>query len=125
MRLIMPDEIKQAQWITEERTKIIEDAESEAVRIQNVADREANALIAETHKRVEKLVQKDEITKLAEQKADEIVKQANQQAEQIRQGAYRYADEVMQKIQGNIARINESINKNRAELETYQTKNPQ
>ncbi len=125
IRLIIPDEIKQAQWITDERTKIIDDAELEAVRIKKVADQEADALIAETHQRVEKMVQKDEITKLAEQNGEEIIALANQQAEQIRSGAYRYADEIMQKIQGDIARLNDSINKNRAELESYQANHAQ
>ncbi len=122
MRLIMPDEVKQAQWITDERTKILEDAELEASRIQKNAEQDSNDLIAETHLRIEKMVQKDEITKLAEQKRQEIIAAANQQAAQIRQGAYGYADEIMQKIQGNIQKINESIEANRSELESYQAK---
>ncbi len=122
MRLIMPDEVKQAQWITDERSKILEDAELEAKRIQKIAEQDANTLISDTHVRIEKMVQKDEITKLAEQRRDEIIATANQQADQIRSGAYDYADEIMQKIQGNIQKINESIEANRSELESYQAK---
>ncbi len=122
IRLVMPDEMKQAQWITDARNKILDDADAEASRLQRLSEKQANDLIAQTHSRVEKMVQKDEITKIAEQNAGQIVAQAEKNAAQIRQAAYRYADEIMQKLEANVAKVGQSIHKNRAELESYQTK---
>lgn len=122
IRIVIPDEVKQARWIKDERTKILNDAQQEAERIMRTAGVDADKLIHETHERVEKLVQKDEIVKQARNKGQEIIDNASIQAEQIRHGAYNYADDIMKKLQINIDRIGESIQKNRVELESYQNK---
>lgn len=122
IRVVMPDEVKQAKWIKDERTKIITDAQQEAERLIRSAHNEANIIIAEAQDRVEKLVHKDEIVKQARVKGQELVDTANMQATEIKSGAYRYADEMMQKLELHFEKHYDAIKRNRMELEKYQQK---
>jgi vacuolar-type H+-ATPase subunit H len=122
IRVTIPDEVKQAKWIKDERGKILNDAQQEADRIVRSAHSEANAIVAEAQDRVEKLVQKDEIMRQARIKGQELVDQAKQHAGEIRKGAYSYADEVMSKVELSLEKHYDSVKRSRIELEKYQQK---
>lgn len=122
IRVTIPDEVKQAKWIKDERTKILNDAQQEADRIVRSAHSEANAIVAEAQDRVDKLVQKDEIMRQARIKGQELVDQAKLHASEIKKGAYSYADELMAKVEGNIEKHYESLKRTRQELERFQHK---
>ena len=59
IRLELPDEIQQAQWIKNERDRILDEAKAEYERI-----------ITEAQEKAEKLVEQDEITVKAKARAD-------------------------------------------------------
>lgn len=122
VRLVMPDEVKQAKWIKDERGKILNDAQQESERILRSAQSEANVIVAEAQDRVEKLVQKDEIVKIARVKGQEIIDNAKMQSVEIKTGAYRYADDVMGQLELNLEKHYDSVKRNRIELEKYQLK---
>jgi vacuolar-type H+-ATPase subunit E/Vma4 len=122
VRVIMPDEVKQAKWIKDERGKILNDAQQESERILRSAQSEANVIVAEAQDRVEKLVQKDEIVKLAKVKGQEIIDNAKAQSTEIKSGAYKYADQIMGQIELNLEKHIDSVKRNRMELERYQEK---
>mgnify|MGYP001415261044 CR=1 FL=1 len=122
IRVTIPDEVKQAKWIKDERTKILNDAQQEADRIVRSAHSEANTVLAEAQDRVDKLVQKDEIMRIARVKGQEIVDQAKLHAGEIKKGAYHYADEVLSKVEQGFEKQFEAIKRNRQELERYQHK---
>ncbi len=122
IRVTIPDEVKQAKWIKDERTKILNDAQQEADRIVRSAHSEANGIMAQAQERVEKLVLKDEIMRLARVKGQELVDIAKEQAAEIRKGAYHYADEVMTKVEQSLEKHHDSVKRNRMELERYQQK---
>src|SRR5947209_10674740 len=73
MRTTVPEEIKQARRINQEREKILAQAQSEA-----------NRLVNQAQERVERLVSEDSISVAAEERARDIVDHARPEADEIR-----------------------------------------
>ena len=67
IRQTLPDEIQQAQWIKNERQRILDEAKSEY-----------ESIISDAKKKAAALVENDEITVTAKAKADEIIKVAKE-----------------------------------------------
>src|SRR5947209_2119222 len=76
MRTTVPEEIKQARRVNQEREKILAQAQTEA-----------NRLVSQAQERVERLVSEDNILQVAEQRAHDIVLRAQDDAEEVRRGA--------------------------------------
>lgn len=105
VRVNLPDEIKQAQWIKEERKKILIEAQKEA----EIITQEAEVYIR-------KMVDEDEITKNAYQQAEEIIKKSQENAKDIRLGTNEYADTILLKLQNQLQELYNTIDENRKEL---------
>lgn len=105
IRLHLPDEVKQAQWIKEERQRILVEAQQEA-----------EAIIQEANEHIAAMVEQDEITKIARKQAEDIITQAQTGAKEMRLGARDYADEILSKVQQTLTDLVETINNNRNEL---------
>jgi len=88
MRITIPEGIKQAKRIQQERERIIAQAQEEAGRIAALA-REQAASITDEH----------EVLKTAETKAEAILKQAQQEAENVRAGADDYTIAVLSELE--------------------------
>jgi cell division septum initiation protein DivIVA len=88
MRITIPEGIKQAKRIQQERERIIAQAQEEAGRIVALA-REQAASITDEH----------EVLKTAETKAEAILKQAQQEAENVKAGADDYSIEVLSELE--------------------------
>lgn len=105
IRIKLPDEIKQASWIKEERQRIIDEAQ-----------KTSSTMINEAELKLEELIDKDEIVKQANQRADEMLKRAELSAEEIQNGALEYADELLYESQEQFKEIIQLLNENRKEL---------
>ncbi len=105
IRIQLPDEIKQASWIKEERQKILSEAKEEA-----------ETLLSQTEKKLTELVDKNEVTKKAQEKADEIIRKAKANAKIIRDGSLEYSDNVLLDAQEKLKEIINTLNANRDEL---------
>lgn len=105
IRIKLPDEIKQAEWIKEERHRILAEAQNEA-----------DTMVEEVKLHIEELVEQDEITKLAHERAEEITTKAQNNAKEIRIGAREYADRLLKGVEDNLKDIIETLEKNRQEL---------
>ncbi|MBS4539752.1 ATPase [Clostridium sp. D2Q-11] len=112
IRIKLPDEIKQAEWIREERQRILAEAQ-----------KEAETVIEEARVHIEEMVEKDEITKRAQDRSDEIISKAQSNAKDIRLGAKEYADELLRTVQGELGNLQrdvgsliETLENNREEL---------
>lgn len=105
IRIQLPDEVKQAQWIKEERNKILIDAQEESEN-----------LIQEAKNRIEELADHDEVVKIARKKAEEIINESEERAKEIQLGSIEYADEILGNIEKSISSVLETIYKNREEL---------
>jgi len=88
MRITIPEGIKQAKRIQQERERIIAQAQEEAERIVTLA-REQAASITNGH----------EVLKAAETKAEAILRQGQQEAEDIKAGADDYVIEVLSELE--------------------------
>lgn len=107
IRIQLPDEVKQAQWIKEERNKILGDAQNEADRI-----------VHNTQEKVSELAEQDELVRLAREKAEDIIEKARTEATIMKENSIEYVDDILDSIQSNINRISDTISNNREELKS-------
>jgi cell division septum initiation protein DivIVA len=87
----LPSELKKAQWIVEEKNKILTEAVQEA---DNIKKENLNLL--------RKQIENHDITKEANMRAQEIISSAQKNAKAIRLGARDYADEMLNQLDGEI-----------------------
>ena len=87
IRLKLPDELKQAKWVKEERQRIMADAEAEA-----------QTLIKNAEAKIVKMIDDNVITKQALAQKEEIIENANKISKEISVGTRDYADEVLGKL---------------------------
>ena len=105
MRLKLPDDIKQAKWVKEERQRILFDAQ-----------KEANDIIKDAEGKIAELVDEHEITQKAYEQANQIISNAQKNAREIRIGTKEYADNILGKLEEILKDTLEVIQMNREEL---------
>ncbi len=88
MRVSIPDEIKKARRVQQERERIIAQANEEAGRIVNLSQEEAGNLISE-----------HEVVKAAEARVAVILERAQNEARQIRKDADDYVTEALGQLE--------------------------
>ncbi|BAF59933.1 MAG: ATPase [Pelotomaculum sp.] len=105
IRTTMPEEIRQARWIIQEREKVLKDSQKEAMRI-----------LEDAQKQVEKRAEDSEIARQAKAVAEEIVARAETVAREMREGAKSYADDILAGLQESLGKILNQIERGRSEL---------
>jgi len=105
IRLKLPDELKQAKWVKEERERILAEAR-----------KEAEDVVKEAENRIISMIDEHEITKQAYEQKNQIMATANENARQITKGAREYADTILQSLSGTVEDVLKEIEKNRIEL---------
>ena len=95
LRLKLPEELKQAKWIKEERQRI---------------------LVKEAENRIISMIDEHEITKKAYEKKAEIIETANEMSREISKGTKDYADNVLNGIEVALQEALKIIQNNRNEL---------
>ena len=85
IRLKLPDELKQAKWIKEERERII------------------------AENRIISMIDEHEITKKAYEKKNEIIADANEMYREITQGTNTYVDEILANIENNMVELGKTV----------------
>ena len=104
IRLKLPDELKQAKWIKEERQRILTEAQ-----------KEANDIVKEAETRIISMIDEHEITKKAYEQKAQIIETANEMSREISQGTKEYADNVLGSIQTALEDALKVIQNNRKE----------
>lgn len=105
IRLKLPDDIKAAKRITEEKQRILAEAQQEAENI-----------IRNAESRIAALVDENEITKKAYEQAEIIIANSKKNAREIRLGTREYADGVLNKVEEILEDTLSVIRQNRQEL---------
>ena len=105
IRLKLPDELKQAKWVKEERQRIISDAELEAQKV-----------LKETEGKIINLIDEHEITKQALAQKEEIIENANKVSKEISDGTREYADNVLERVENVLREAMDIVHNNRREL---------
>lgn len=116
MREALPEEIKQAQWVTEEKERILTEAEREADAIRKGAQKDADDMNKDAQKRFEALINEHDITKQAEKYGEEIVSKAEQNARVLKMQSITYVDEMLATTQNKIQDLLIVLEDNRKEL---------
>lgn len=127
IKAIIPEEVKQADWINKERHKLINDAKQEASKLVEQANKEAENIKAEYNKiiedvkknsesMIEEYVESSNPVALAEKKADEIIKRAESFANEIKLGSIDYAENVLTTVEYNLKDILQEVIRDKAEL---------
>ncbi|HOV25555.1 MAG TPA: HrpE/YscL family type III secretion apparatus protein [Pseudobacteroides sp.] len=105
MRLKLPDDLKQAKWVKEERQRILMEAQ-----------KEADNVVKEAESKISELIDEHEITKQAYEQANEIISNAQKNAKEIRLGTREYADSILSKVESILKDALEVIQSDRSEL---------
>lgn len=105
IRLNLPDDLKQAKWVKEERQRILSEAQKEASSIMKNAEEQIVTMIDE-----------HEITKKAYEQANEIIAAAQNNARELRLGSKQYADDIMANLEERVSKVLDTIKENRKEL---------
>ena len=105
VRLKLPDELKQAKWVKEERQRILVEAQNEA-----------DEIIKEAENRIISMIDEHEITRKAYEKKVEIIETANEMSREISKGTKEYADSVLAGIEVALQDAMKVIQNNRKEL---------
>jgi vacuolar-type H+-ATPase subunit H len=95
IRAELPDEIQQAQWIKNERERIIAEAKNEY-----------EAVIADAKRQAETLVENHDITVKAKMRADELMRVTEETAKQLKMSTYDYVDNILYNFQGKMEQLN-------------------
>lgn len=94
MRTTVPEEIKQARRINQEREKILAQAQTEA-----------NRIVTQAQERADRIVSEDNITHQAEERARQMLDRARREAEDVRRGADQYALDMLDRLDAELQRI--------------------
>ena len=88
LRLKLPEDLKQAKWIKEERQRILQEAQAEADEIIKTVEKKAVSMVDE-----------NEITKQAIAQGKQIVERATNEKAQIVDSAYNYSDSLLETVE--------------------------
>ena len=94
IRAELPDEIQQAQWIKNERERIITEAKTQY-----------EAVIEDAQKQADALVESNDITVKSKLRADELMKVTENTAKQLKIGTYDYLDGILYSFQGKMEHL--------------------
>lgn len=109
IRIGLPSDVKQAEFIQKEKEKII-----------NKANEEAKKMVETTEEFCKKSASEHEISKLAKQNAQEIIENANNNAEAIKEGAREYSVQMLEKLSENLEKMLKRIEMNKNELQNFE-----
>ena len=105
IRLKLPEELKQAKWVKEERQRILVEAQ-----------KEAEDIVKEAENRIISMIDEHEITRKAYEQKAEIIETANEMSREISKGTKDYADSILGNIETALQNALETIQNNRREL---------
>ena len=105
IRIKLPDELKQAKWVKEERARIMIEAQ-----------KEADDIVKEAENRIISMIDEHEITRKAYEQKAQIIETANEMAREISSGTKDYADQLLEKLEVILADALKTVQSNRKEL---------
>ena len=105
IRLKLPDELKQAKWVKEERQRILQDAQ-----------KEAEDIVKEAETKIISMIDDHEITRQAIAQKEEIIESANKVSKEISMGTREYADALLERLEEILNETLGVIRNNRKEL---------
>lgn len=111
IRTILPDELRQAKWVSKEKDRMLKEAQEEADR-----------MLEQARQQLKRTANESEITKQATSIAEGIVSKAKSDAKEMKIGATSYADDILKQLEGNLEKSIAVIKKGRDELKHTRAK---
>ena len=105
LRLNIPEDMKQARLIKEERKRILAEAQAEA-----------DEIIKNAKAKTERMVDEHEITKKAYEQANQIIAAAQKNSRELRMGARQYVDSLFADTDAKLTKAQSIIRKARADV---------
>ena len=99
IRLKLPDELKQAKWIKEERERIIKEAQ-----------KDADDIVKEAENRIISMIDEHEITKQANERKNEIITTANDMYREYQNNANSYVDGILKDVEETMIKLVDALN---------------
>jgi len=104
-RAMLPETIREAEWVIREKERILKQAE-----------KEADVIVDTAKSKLERIAGESEIVKEAKAQGEEIINNARDVAREITQGSFSYADDVMARLQEQLEKTMTVVNQGRDEL---------
>lgn len=104
IRLVYPEQLKEAKWVKTERQRILAEAEERADSIKKSAE-----------EMQEKLIDEHEITRQAYEKAEAIRDMSERDAKDIKMDTDRYVDEVLGDVEHRLDLLLRKVREDRDE----------
>ncbi len=102
MRLVFPEEIKEANWVKEERSRILAEAETRAqTMVKNAEDR------------VRQMIDENEITRQAVEQANQLINDAQTRSMEIKLDSDQYADDVLGDVEKRLDMLLKKVHDDR------------
>lgn len=106
LRTTIPDEIKQARRIIQDKERILAQAQADA-----------NALLARAREESEQAVNREGLLKAAEARSQELVRRAEEEAEQLKNEADGYVVETLRALRDHLGNIEMDIGRSILSIE--------
>lgn len=119
VQTFLPDEMKHAKWIKEEREKILEEAHKEAEEIIQNAKKEERDIIAEAKKQFEALVNENEVLREAQERGQEVLHQARSEARDVRMNSYQYSEDMLLDLKAGLEAKLEGVHRDLHSLQDF------
>ncbi|PKM84989.1 MAG: ATPase [Firmicutes bacterium HGW-Firmicutes-11] len=95
IRVELPDEIQQAQWIKDERQRILDEAK-----------REYESVLKDARNQAESLIENDDITLKAKSRADELMRVAETNVKSLKMNTFEYIEGILYNFQEKMEHLN-------------------
>ena len=102
MRLVFPDEVKEAKWVKEERERILAEAQTRS-----------ETMIKNAEEKVVQMIDEHEITKEAVDQANQMVNDAQTKAMEIKTDCDQYADDILNDIEKRLDMLLKKVHDDR------------
>lgn len=110
IRLKLPTEVQHSVWIVEERNKIL-----------NEAEKEAHVIIEDAREQMQSMIEKNQITLFAKERAENIVATAKEEAKNMHRGAILYAQDTCKDVEQRLKYTLETVHQEVQNFESYIT----
>jgi len=106
LRTVMPEELRQARLLKQQKERILAEAEQEAEKI-----------IAAGQEQVQQALSKNQVVQEAEKEAARLQEQARQAALELETDARNYAAEILRSLESQLEKTLHTVNQGRLVLE--------
>lgn len=106
IRMKIPEDFKQAKWIKEERQRILLDAQ-----------KEANTIVKTAEDKIISMINENEITKQANEKASEIMNSATKRSKEIKNGTRQYVEDILVDVERILEKTIGTLRDNRIAMQ--------